>query len=84
MRILDKEQVVLTLDSLGMRGDSRDRFEAGFRQSYGAVLVTGPTGSGKSTTLYAALNDAQLDREEHHHDRGPGRVPGRRRSTRSR
>jgi type IV pilus assembly protein PilB len=57
MRILDKEQIVLTLDSLGMRGDSRDRFEAGFRQSYGAVLVTGPTGSGKSTTLYAALSD---------------------------
>ncbi len=57
MRILDKEQIVLTLDSLGMRGDSRERFEAGFRQSYGAVLVTGPTGSGKSTTLYAALMD---------------------------
>jgi type IV pilus assembly protein PilB len=57
MRILDKEQIVLTLDSLGMRGDSRERFEQGFRQSYGAVLVTGPTGSGKSTTLYAALMD---------------------------
>jgi type IV pilus assembly protein PilB len=57
MRILDKEQIVLTLDSLGMRGDSRERFEKGFRQSYGAVLVTGPTGSGKSTTLYAALMD---------------------------
>jgi type IV pilus assembly protein PilB len=57
MRILDKEQIILTLDSLGMRGDSRDRFEAGFRQSYGAVLVTGPTGSGKSTTLYAAVMD---------------------------
>jgi type IV pilus assembly protein PilB len=57
MRILDKEQIVLTLDSLGMRGESRDRFEAGFHQAYGAVLVTGPTGSGKSTTLYAALMD---------------------------
>jgi type IV pilus assembly protein PilB len=57
MRILDKEQIILTLDSLGMRGDSRERFEKGFRQSYGAVLVTGPTGSGKSTTLYAALMD---------------------------
>jgi type IV pilus assembly protein PilB len=57
MRILDKEQVVLTLDSLGMRGDSRDRFEESFHKSYGAVLVTGPTGSGKSTTLYAALSD---------------------------
>jgi type IV pilus assembly protein PilB len=56
MRILDKEQVILTLDSLGMRDESRDRFEHGITQAYGAVLVTGPTGSGKSTTLYAALN----------------------------
>ena len=56
MRILDKEQVLLTLDTLGMRDNARTRFEAAFHQSYGAVLVTGPTGSGKSTTLYAALN----------------------------
>jgi type IV pilus assembly protein PilB len=56
MRILDKEQALMTLDKLGMVGEAHDRFEAGFRQSYGAVLVTGPTGSGKSTTLYAALN----------------------------
>jgi type IV pilus assembly protein PilB len=56
MRVLDKEQVLLTLDTLGMRDEARQRFEAGFNQSYGAVLVTGPTGSGKSTTLYAALN----------------------------
>jgi type IV pilus assembly protein PilB len=56
LRILDKEAVILTLDSLGLRDEARDRFEEAFRQSYGAVLVTGPTGSGKSTTLYAALN----------------------------
>jgi type IV pilus assembly protein PilB len=56
MRILDKEQVLLTLDTLGMREDVLARFESGFRQSYGCVLVTGPTGAGKSTTLYAALN----------------------------
>jgi type IV pilus assembly protein PilB len=56
MRILDKEQVLLTLDTLGMREDALTRFERGIRQSYGAVLVTGPTGSGKSTTLYAGLN----------------------------
>jgi type IV pilus assembly protein PilB len=56
MRILDKQAVILTLDSLGIKDDSRERFETAFRQSYGAVLVTGPTGSGKSTTLYAALN----------------------------
>ncbi len=56
MRILDKAAALMTLDKLGMSGDARDRFEAGFHQAYGAVLVTGPTGSGKSTTLYAALN----------------------------
>jgi type IV pilus assembly protein PilB len=56
MRILDKEQVLLTLDTLGMREDALTRFDLGIRQSYGAVLVTGPTGSGKSTTLYAGLN----------------------------
>jgi len=56
MRLLDKEQALMSLDKLGMSGEPHDRFEAAFRQSYGAVLVTGPTGSGKSTTLYAALN----------------------------
>jgi type IV pilus assembly protein PilB len=56
MRLLDKEQALMTLDKLGMAGEPHDRFDAAFHQSYGAVLVTGPTGSGKSTTLYAALN----------------------------
>ena len=55
MRLLDKGQVLLDLDKLGMGGEGRDRFEAAFHKAYGAVLVTGPTGSGKSTTLYAAL-----------------------------
>jgi type IV pilus assembly protein PilB len=56
MRILDKENVLLTLDTLGMREDALARYNAAIRQSYGAVLVTGPTGSGKSTTLYAGIN----------------------------
>jgi type IV pilus assembly protein PilB len=56
MRILDKEQVLLSMDVLGISGDSQTRFDQAIRQSYGAILVTGPTGSGKSTTLYAALN----------------------------
>jgi type IV pilus assembly protein PilB len=43
------------LDKLGMADSERDRFERAFREAHGAVLVTGPTGSGKSTTLYAAL-----------------------------
>jgi type IV pilus assembly protein PilB len=45
------------LDNLGMDGSARGRFEDAFHQAYGAVLVTGPTGSGKSTTLYAALQE---------------------------
>jgi type IV pilus assembly protein PilB len=55
MRILDKESVVMDLDALGMQDDERGRFERAIGHSYGAVLVTGPTGSGKTTTLYAAL-----------------------------
>ncbi len=57
MRILDKTQALIGLDQLGMSSQGEVMFEDGFRRSYGAVLVTGPTGSGKSTTLYAALNE---------------------------
>jgi type IV pilus assembly protein PilB len=57
MRILDKGSVVMDLDSLGMGELDRVRFQKAFTQSHGAVLVTGPTGSGKSTTLYAALGE---------------------------
>ncbi len=55
VRILDKERALRTLDELGMDGEPRARFESTVQRPYGAVLVTGPTGSGKSTTLYAAL-----------------------------
>jgi type IV pilus assembly protein PilB len=55
VRILDKTNAQRSLDELGMDGEARQRFEGAFKQAYGAVLVTGPTGSGKSTTLYAAL-----------------------------
>jgi type IV pilus assembly protein PilB len=57
IRILDKANAQRTLDELGMDGSGRERFEKAFHQAYGAVLVTGPTGSGKSTTLYAALQE---------------------------
>jgi type IV pilus assembly protein PilB len=57
MRILDKSQAMIGLGSLGMSERSSELFEDAFRRAYGAVLVTGPTGSGKSTTLYAALNE---------------------------
>jgi type IV pilus assembly protein PilB len=57
IRILDKDNAQRSLDDLGMDGDARESFVDAFHQAYGAVLVTGPTGSGKSTTLYAALGD---------------------------
>ncbi|HEV3319792.1 MAG TPA: ATPase, T2SS/T4P/T4SS family [Solirubrobacteraceae bacterium] len=55
LRVLDKDSVVVELDKLGMAEAERERFEGAFHETHGAVLVTGPTGSGKSTTLYAAL-----------------------------
>jgi type IV pilus assembly protein PilB len=57
MRILDKDAVALDLAQLGMQPGELTRFARAYGQAYGAVLVTGPTGSGKSTTLYAALNE---------------------------
>jgi type IV pilus assembly protein PilB len=57
IRVLDKTQALRTLDELGMGGEGRERFEEAFGRAHGAVLVTGPTGSGKSTTLYAALKE---------------------------
>jgi type IV pilus assembly protein PilB len=56
MRLLDKSVALIGIEGLGMNEDGRERFEQGFKQAYGAVLVTGPTGSGKTTTLYAAVN----------------------------
>ena len=56
MRILDGGVRVQGLEALGMQQDELDRFTSAINKPNGAVLVTGPTGSGKSTTLYAALN----------------------------
>jgi type IV pilus assembly protein PilB len=56
MRILDGGVRVEGLEALGMQQDELNRFTSAINKPNGAVLVTGPTGSGKSTTLYAALN----------------------------
>ena len=56
LRILDRGVVIESLESLGMQTAEQKRFEGAIHRPNGAVLVTGPTGSGKSTTLYAALN----------------------------
>lgn len=56
IRILDKSKVLVRLEDLGISELNFDRFNEAIKQPNGIVLVTGPTGSGKTTTLYAALN----------------------------
>jgi len=56
LRILDKSSILLKLNDLGFTGETLEKYEEAFRRPSGAILVTGPTGSGKSTTLYATLN----------------------------
>ena len=56
MRLLDKSSIKLGLGEIGFSPDTFKRFSGMIRRPYGLILVTGPTGSGKTTTLYAALN----------------------------
>src|ERR1700739_3111455 len=69
LRVLDKESMSekfrhLTLDVVGFAEEDLRRFRRYIRQPYGMVLVTGPTGSGKTTTLYAALNEIKSDEDK--------------------
>jgi type IV pilus assembly protein PilB len=69
LRVLDKESMSekfskLTLDVVGFADDDLYRFRRYIREPYGMVLVTGPTGSGKTTTLYAALNEIKSDEDK--------------------
>ncbi len=57
MRILDQQKILLTLDTLGMSEKNLQKFQDLLHAPYGILFVTGPTGSGKTTTLYAALNE---------------------------
>jgi len=56
LRILRTDSILLQLTDLGFLPQSLERFQSSFTKPYGAILVTGPTGSGKSTSLYAAVN----------------------------
>src|ERR1700757_259121 len=69
LRVLDKESMSekfrhLTLDVVGFADEDLRRFRRYIREPYGMVLVTGPTGSGKTTTLYAALNEIKSDEDK--------------------
>lgn len=56
LRLLQRESVMRNLDDLGLDSEALERLKSSLAKPYGAILVTGPTGSGKTTTLYAALN----------------------------
>lgn len=69
LRVLDKETLSekfhnLSLDVVGFSADETRRFRRYIREPYGMVLVTGPTGSGKTTTLYAAINEIKTDEDK--------------------
>ena len=69
LRVLDKESMsekfrTLTLDVVGFDEDDLRKFRRYIKEPYGMVLVTGPTGSGKTTTLYAALNEIKTDEDK--------------------
>ena len=57
MRVLDKEKALVKLEDAGMDAESYGKLIKGLEAPYGIILVTGPTGSGKTTTLYGALNE---------------------------
>jgi general secretion pathway protein E len=64
LRLLDKERGRIGLDSLGMADDTLQRFTRVVAKPHGIVLSTGPTGSGKTTTLYAAVDHIRTGREK--------------------
>jgi type IV pilus assembly protein PilB len=69
LRVLDKETLSekfqnLSLDVVGFSQEETNRFRRYIREPYGMVLVTGPTGSGKTTTLYAAINEIKTDEDK--------------------
>ncbi len=64
MRILDKSKTLIALEDMGMNEVNYEKFKRAIQTPYGIVLVTGPTGSGKTTTLYASLNAIRSSKDK--------------------
>ena len=84
MRLLDKSRSAPTLEELGLSEEMRVRMRELVRRPTGALLVTGPDGLGQVDDPLRRARRDQPARDQHHHRRGPGRVPARRASTRCR
>ena len=57
LRLLDQKSAILDVDTLGFSPDNLEKYKAMYRHSFGMILITGPTGSGKTTTLHSTLNE---------------------------
>ncbi len=75
MRILDGGNLALKLESMGYEPRALEDIRKAINAAYGMMLVTGPTGSGKSTTLYSCVHEVATARRQRGHGRGSGRVP---------
>jgi type IV pilus assembly protein PilB len=74
MRILDKSRSMIGLNQLGFPRETYLHYSKMIHSPFGMVICAGPTGAGKTTTLYASLLEINSSRQERHHRRGPGRV----------
>ena len=72
LRVLDKSNLTASIDKLGLDPDTFKQFKGAIDAPHGLILVTGPTGSGKTTTLYSALNELEQPAMEHRHRGRPG------------
>ena len=78
LRLLEKENRLLNLSEMGFSPDRLRTIQQLIRLTHGILLVTGPTGSGKTTTIVCGLERNQRAGQEHHHGRRPGRIPAAR------
>ena len=77
IRLLSRADTIPDLATVGLEQRDFDTLVAAISAPQGLVLITGPTGSGKTNTLYAAIGQILSPGEQHRHPRGPGRDPGR-------